>query len=147
MFEVGYVTSSDPDRWPNPSMHRVLTCLDLLDIPKPHILLNSQLADHPSAHTDSRTSAMSLSYLVSTAGHAQAQNDENPHDIVTLNQLVRQGARELQDRPVVGFAVPKSTSTSGSSYSSEKDSWGCEEYCKSFLITLDRAIWQSVDDR
>jgi hypothetical protein len=80
---------------------------------------------------------MSLSYLVSTAGHAQAQNDENPHDIVTLNQLVRQGARELQDRPVVGFAVPKSTSTSGSSSSSGKDSWGCVEYCKSFLISLD----------
>jgi hypothetical protein len=86
---------------------------------------------------------MSLSYLVSTAGHAQAQNEENPHDIVTLNQLVREGARELQDRPVVGFAVPNSTSTSAS----EKDGWGCEQYCKSFLISLDRVIWQSVDDR
>lgn len=79
---------------------------------------------------------MSLSYLVSTAGYAQAQNDENPHDIVTLNQLVRQGARELQDRPVVGFAVPKSKSTSAS----EKEGWGCEQYCKCLLILLNRAI-------
>jgi hypothetical protein len=85
---------------------------------------------------------MSLSYLVSTAGHAQAQNDENPHDIVTLIQLVRQGARELQDRPVVGFAVPKSESTSAS----EKDGWGCEQYCKCLLILLDRAIFPSKHD-
>lgn len=126
MFEVGYVTYFDPDRSPNPSMHRVLTCLDLLDVLTSHIVLNPQLAVHPSDHTQPVASAMSLSYLVSTAGHAQAQNDENPHDIVTLNQLVRQGARELQDRPVVGFAVPKSESTSAS----EKDGWGCEQYCK-----------------
>ena len=70
---------------------------------------------------------MSLSYLVSTAGHAQAQNDENPHDIVTLNQLVRQGAKELGDKPVVGFAVPSTT---------EKDVWGCEQYCESLPLFL-----------
>lgn len=125
-------------------MHRVLTCLDLLDLLKPHILPNPQLADRSSVKTDAKARAlvMSLSYLVSTAGHAQAQNDEKPHDIVTLNQLVRQGARELQDRPVVGFAVPKSTSTS----ESEMDGWGCEQYCKCLLILLDRAILSSKDD-
>jgi hypothetical protein len=32
-FKVGYVTLCDPDRSPNPTMHRVLTCLDLLDVP------------------------------------------------------------------------------------------------------------------
>jgi hypothetical protein len=123
-------------------MHRVPTCLDLLDNLEIHILLNPQLPEHSSVKPKASPCRMSLSYLVSTAGHAQDQNDENPHDIVTLNQLVRQGARELQDRPVVGFAVPKSESTSAS----EKDGWGCEQYCKCLLILLDRAIFPSEDD-
>ncbi|KAJ9125226.1 hypothetical protein QFC22_000181 [Naganishia vaughanmartiniae] len=49
---------------------------------------------------------MSLSYLVSTAGHAQYQNEVYPHRISSLTQLIREGAEELGDRHVVGFAEP-----------------------------------------
>ncbi|KAJ9115675.1 putative NRPS-like protein biosynthetic cluster [Naganishia adeliensis] len=50
---------------------------------------------------------MSISYLVSTAGHAQYQNEQYPHNILSVNQLIREGAQELEDRPVVGFAKPQ----------------------------------------
>ena len=63
---------------------------------------------------------MSLSYLVSTAGHAQAQNDVYPHDIQSINQLIREGAEELGDWTVVGFAVPNAGGVG----------WACERYCK-----------------
>ncbi|KAJ9101904.1 putative NRPS-like protein biosynthetic cluster, partial [Naganishia cerealis] len=49
---------------------------------------------------------MTLSYLVSTAGHAQYQNEVYPHSISSLTQLIREGAEELGDRHVVGFAEP-----------------------------------------
>lgn len=46
---------------------------------------------------------MTISYLVSTAGHAQEQNDAHPHDIKTILQLIEDGAKELEDEKVVGF--------------------------------------------
>jgi acyl-CoA synthetase (AMP-forming)/AMP-acid ligase II len=74
---------------------------------------------------------MSLSYLVSTAGHAQAQNDDYPHDITSITQLIREGARELGDRSVVGFAVP-STKVEGE--------WECERYCKYPSVLVDTVV-------
>lgn len=64
--------------------------------------------------------SMSLSYLVSTAGHAQAQNDQHPHDIRTILQLIEEGRKELQDEKVVGFT--------GSS-ESDRGEWVCERLC------------------
>ncbi|WVR04200.1 hypothetical protein IAU60_001200 [Kwoniella sp. DSM 27419] len=48
---------------------------------------------------------MPLSYLVSTAGHAQSQNEAHPHEIRTVLQLIQQGAQELDDEKVVGFTT------------------------------------------
>lgn len=67
---------------------------------------------------------MTLSYLISTAGHAQAQNESNPHNIRSINQLIHDGAEELGDKPVVGFAVPvKEGGRDG-------EEWDCERYCE-----------------
>jgi hypothetical protein len=57
---------------------------------------------------------MPLSYLVSTAGHAQSQNDRCPHDIRSIIQLI-----ELGDEKVVGFVSL-----------SEADQWVCDRYCE-----------------
>jgi hypothetical protein len=61
---------------------------------------------------------MTLSYLVSTAGHAQAQNELDPHNIETILQLVQEGSNEFQDEKVVGFT----------SLTAEQE-WTCETYC------------------
>ena len=60
---------------------------------------------------------MTLSYLVSTAGHAQRQNEHYPHTIESILQLVYEGAQELGDEPVVGFT------------SLRDDSWVCDHCC------------------
>jgi hypothetical protein len=60
---------------------------------------------------------MSLSYLVSTAGHAQAQNDQRPHGIKTIVQLIQEGAEEFGDEKVVGFT------------SLAAGQWTCQRYC------------------
>lgn len=62
---------------------------------------------------------MALSYLVSTAGHAQSQNDRHPHDIRSIIQLIEQGADELGNEKVVGFLSL-----------SEADQWVCDRYCE-----------------
>ena len=64
---------------------------------------------------------MVLSYLVSTAGHAQRQNELYPHGIRTIVQLINEGAREFGDEKVVGFAAPSSP---------EEGFWKCDRYCK-----------------
>jgi hypothetical protein len=62
---------------------------------------------------------MVLSYLVSTAGHAQEQNDANPHDVRSILQLVKEGADEFGAEKVVGF-----TSVDGDG------KWVCDRYCE-----------------
>jgi hypothetical protein len=64
-----------------------------------------------------------LSYLVSTAGHARYQNEQYPHDIKSIVQLVDEGAKEFGDEKVVGFA---STTANGGAAR-----WKCDRYCKS----------------
>ncbi|WRT66055.1 uncharacterized protein IL334_003007 [Kwoniella shivajii] len=58
---------------------------------------------------------MSISYLVSTAGHAQQQNELNPHDIKSIVQLVEDGAKEFGLEKVVGFT----------SHSAAEEKWEC----------------------
>lgn len=62
---------------------------------------------------------MVLSYLVSTAGHAQEQNDANPHEVRSILQLVKEGAEELKAEKVVGFT---SVTPDGK--------WVCKRYCE-----------------
>ena len=62
---------------------------------------------------------MTLSYLVSTAGHAQNQNRLHPHDIRTILQLIEDGATELKGEKVVGF--PSDSGADGR--------WVCECLC------------------
>lgn len=70
---------------------------------------------------------MTLSYLVSTAGHSQAQNDQHPHDVQTILQLIEEGAEELGDEKVVGF-----TRLSG------EGTWTCDRLCEySSIVMLD----------
>ena len=61
---------------------------------------------------------MTLSYLVSTAGHSRAYNEKYPHGIRSIIQLIEEGAAEFGDEPVVGFPV-----LSGSR-------WTCRNYCE-----------------
>ena len=71
---------------------------------------------------------MTLSYLVSTAGHSQAQNDIYPHAIQTVLQLIEEGAAELGDEAVVGFTSR-----------SQDGAWICERYCTyqmSYVVLL-----------
>jgi hypothetical protein len=68
---------------------------------------------------------MVLSYLVSTAGHAQYQNETYPHGIRTIVQLITEGAEEFGDEKVVGFTSP-GTGTSGLDAH-----WECDRYCMS----------------
>jgi hypothetical protein len=68
---------------------------------------------------------MVLSYLVSTAGHAQHQNETYPHDIKTIVQLITDGAQEFGDEKVVGFTSPE-TGTAG-----VDAPWRCDRYCMS----------------
>lgn len=60
---------------------------------------------------------MTLSYLVSTAGHAQRQNEAYPHDIRSILQLIDEGAEEFGDEEVVGFT------------SIRNGQWQCDRYC------------------
>lgn len=62
---------------------------------------------------------MTLSYLVSTAGHAQAQNDRCPHDVRSILQLIEEGAEEMGDEKVVGFTSP-----------SDGGEWDCLRLCE-----------------
>jgi hypothetical protein len=73
-----------------------------------------------------------ISYLVSTAGHAQYQNEQYPHDILSVNQLIREGAQELGDRPVVGFAKPE-VDEEGKEKKDEQGRiiWESQRFCKS----------------
>ena len=64
---------------------------------------------------------MTLSYLVSTAGHAQQQNEEHPHDIRSILQLIQEGAEELGSEEVVGFACKDGL----------EGRWTCNRYCES----------------
>lgn len=66
-----------------------------------------------------RVSEMTLSYLVSTAGHSQRQNELYPHNVTTILQLVEEGAEELQGEKVVGFTSLRS------------GRWVCDRYCTS----------------
>jgi hypothetical protein len=61
---------------------------------------------------------MTLSYLVSTAGHAQEQNERNPHAITSILQLIKEGAEEFRDEKVVGFAQLD-----------QDETWVCDRYC------------------
>lgn len=61
---------------------------------------------------------MTLSYLVSTAGHAQYQNDNYPHATQSILQLIVDGADEFGDEKVVGFT------------SESNGSWKCDRYCE-----------------
>lgn len=73
---------------------------------------------------------MTLSYLVATAGHAQAQNEKNPHDIRSIIQLVEEGAAEFDQEKVVGFTLKTN------------EGWQCDRYCvfalSSFACHLSR---------
>jgi hypothetical protein len=74
---------------------------------------------------------MTISYLVSTAGHAQYQNEQYPHHIQSLTQLIREGAEDLGNRPVVGFARPE-VDTQGKDKKDEggRIIWQCDRYCE-----------------
>lgn len=65
-----------------------------------------------------------LSYLVSTAGHAQDQNDRHPHDIKSILQLINEGAEEFGDEKVVGFTSLRTHASASSS------SWICDRFCE-----------------
>jgi hypothetical protein len=73
---------------------------------------------------------MVLSYLVSTAGHAQHQNETYPHDIRTIVQLITEGAEEFGDEKVVGFTSPDTGITGGDA------AWRCDRYC-TFLFEIE----------
>ena len=78
---------------------------------------------------------MPLSYLVSTAGHAQYQNERHPHHIRSLTQLIREGAEDLGDRAVVGFARPRGDA--GGKDTKDEDGrtiWQCDRYCEDTMI-------------
>ncbi len=62
---------------------------------------------------------MTFSYLVSTAGHAQHQNDLNPHEIRNILQIIEDGAKEFGEEKVVGFA----------SVSGPDGCWSCDRHC------------------
>ena len=70
---------------------------------------------------------MVLSYLVSTAGHAQHQNETYPHDIRTIVQLITEGAEEFGDEKVVGFTSPETGTVGGDA------AWTCHRYCTCLL--------------
>ena len=70
---------------------------------------------------------MVLSYLVSTAGHAQHQNETYPHDIRTIVQLITEGAGEFGDEKVVGFTSPETGTAGGDA------PWRCDRYCTSLF--------------
>nr|XP_018263413.1 uncharacterized protein I303_04907 [Kwoniella dejecticola CBS 10117]OBR85571.1 hypothetical protein I303_04907 [Kwoniella dejecticola CBS 10117] len=68
---------------------------------------------------------MPLSYLVSTAGHAQHQNEEFPHDIQNILQLIANGAEEFGQEKVVGFTSR-----------SDDAGWTCDRYSFPELLDL-----------
>ncbi|KAK8849366.1 hypothetical protein IAR55_004698 [Kwoniella newhampshirensis] len=71
---------------------------------------------------------MTLSYLVSTAGHARHQNEQHPHDVQTILQLIKEGAEEFGDETVVGFT------------SLSDDRWLCDRYSFTELLTLSNEV-------
>lgn len=88
--------------------------------------------------------ATPISYLVSTAGHAQYQNEQFPHDILSVNQLVREGAQELGDRPVVGFAKPELDDKGMEKKDGEgRVIWDCQRFCKSVRGILEGTAQKS----
>lgn len=78
--------------------------------------MSSKISCSPSLST---AGYMTISYLVSTAGHAQEQNDAHPHDVKTILQLIHDGAKELGDEKVVGFP------------DLEAGKWVCKRYSQS----------------
>ncbi|WWD19982.1 hypothetical protein CI109_104455 [Kwoniella shandongensis] len=72
---------------------------------------------------------MTLSYLITTAGHARHQNEQNPHDIQTILQLINQGSEEFGDEKVVGFTTLTS-----------EGRWQCDRYSFTELLTLSNGI-------
>lgn len=56
-----------------------------------------------------------LSYLVMTAADCAAWNEQHPHDIVSLNQLLEVRASEQPDELCVGFSTK-----------SDNNAWGCD---------------------
>jgi hypothetical protein len=92
--------------------------------------LHHQMPSTGNAHNSEGGSSTSrsrgsLSYLVSTAGHAQEQNDRYPHDITSIVQLVFEGADEFGDEPAVGFTVKRDGDGGGE--------WGRDLYCECAL--------------
>ncbi|WVW83561.1 hypothetical protein I302_105582 [Kwoniella bestiolae CBS 10118] len=80
---------------------------------------------------------MTLSYLVSTAGHAQQQNELYPHEIQTILQLIEDGADELRSEKVVGF-TSKHESSQG---------WRCDRYSFPELLDLSTRLASGLIDR
>ncbi|KAK4686150.1 hypothetical protein P7C73_g3978, partial [Tremellales sp. Uapishka_1] len=70
---------------------------------------------------------MTLSYLVSTAGHARQQNDAYPHEIQSILQLIEGGAQELGNEKVVGFMSI-----------GENGEWRCDRYCHGRSLGVER---------
>lgn len=78
---------------------------------------------------------MPLSYLVSTAGHAQYQNERHPHHIRSLTQLIREGAEDLGDRAVVGFAGPRIEPQGKDAKDGDgRTIWQCDRYCEDTML-------------
>jgi hypothetical protein len=77
--------------------------------------------DNSSNTTRIPSPRMVLSYLVSTAGHSQEQNDAYPHDIKTVLQLIYEGSDEFKEEKVVGFTSVKD------------GQWTCDRYCEYIL--------------
>ncbi|WWC89627.1 uncharacterized protein L201_004552 [Kwoniella dendrophila CBS 6074] len=69
---------------------------------------------------------MTLSYLVSTAGHAQHQNEKHPHDTQTILQLIADGAKEFGSEKVVGFAAIQH----------DDEGWKCDRFSFPDLLGL-----------
>jgi hypothetical protein len=68
-----------------------------------------------------------LSYLVMTAADCASYNEEHPHNIVSLNQMLEVRAKEQPDTICVGFTTR----------SSSDDVFGCDTLS---MITSDRCF-------
>ncbi|WWC93869.1 hypothetical protein V866_000705 [Kwoniella sp. B9012] len=80
---------------------------------------------------------MTLSYLVSTAGHAQRQNELYPHDIQSVLQLIQDGAREFGSERVVGLT----------SKDDDRDGWRCDRYSFPQLLDLSYRLGYQLAQR
>nr|XP_019007008.1 uncharacterized protein I203_00603 [Kwoniella mangroviensis CBS 8507]OCF70469.1 hypothetical protein I203_00603 [Kwoniella mangroviensis CBS 8507] len=80
---------------------------------------------------------MTLSYLLSTAGHAQRQNELHPHDIQSILQLIQDGARESGSERVVGFT----------SKDDDQGEWRCDRYSFPQLLDLSNKLGYQLAQR